>query len=44
MMELNKVSNKELIDLAVTAMKVAEEAKPLWKSTKQRSRAGAWRY
>ena len=27
MMELNKVSNKELIDLAVTAMKVAEEAK-----------------
>lgn len=40
MMDLGLVNDKELVDLAVAAMKVAEDASPPWRNTRRKSRTG----
>lgn len=40
MMDLGLINDKELVDLAVAAMKVAEDAKSAWNNTRRKSRTG----
>ena len=40
MMDLGTVNDKELVDLAVAAMKVAEVPRPPWNNTRRKSRTG----